>query len=72
VILVDLNSARSQPVHRAISAIVYNASGADVRTVVVDGRILIDDGHLTVLDEKALLEECRAAARALVRRAGIA
>ena len=69
--LVDLNNARSMPVHRPESALVYNASGPDVHTVLVEGRILLDAGRVTVLDEAALLEECRQAARDLLRRAGV-
>jgi 5-methylthioadenosine/S-adenosylhomocysteine deaminase len=69
--VVDLNNARSMPVHRPESALVYNASGADVHTVLVDGRILLDAGQVTVLDEAALLEECRRAAGNLLRRAGV-
>jgi predicted kinase len=51
--------------------VVYNASGADVHTVLVEGRILLDAGQVTVLDEAALLEECRQAARDLLRRANV-
>jgi 5-methylthioadenosine/S-adenosylhomocysteine deaminase len=69
--MVDLNNARSMPVHRPESAVVYNASGADVHTVIVDGQILLDAGRVTVLDEAALLEECRQAAQALLRRANV-
>lgn len=69
--LVNLNNARTMPVHNPQSALVYNATGPDVHTVVVDGRILLDAGRVTVLDEEALLEECRQAASRLLRRAGI-
>jgi 5-methylthioadenosine/S-adenosylhomocysteine deaminase len=71
ITLVNLNNARSMPVHRPESALVYNASGADVHTVLVEGRILLDAGEVTVLDETVLLEECRKAAQDLLRRAGI-
>ena len=69
--LVNLNTARSMPVHRPESAVVYNATGPDVHTVIVDGRILLDEGRVTILDEAALLDECRAVAERLLRRAGI-
>jgi 5-methylthioadenosine/S-adenosylhomocysteine deaminase len=69
--LVNLNTARSMPVHHPQSAIVYNASGADVHTVMVDGQILLDAGRITMLDEAALLEECRRAAKQLLKRAGV-
>ena len=70
--LVNLNTARAMPVHRPESALVYNASGPDVHTVIVEGRILLDAGRVVVLDEEALLAECRSAARQLLSRAGVA
>jgi 5-methylthioadenosine/S-adenosylhomocysteine deaminase len=69
--IVNLNNARSMPVHLPESALVYNASGADVHTVLVEGRILLDSGRVTVLDEEALLEDCRQAAQDLLRRANV-
>jgi len=69
--IVDLDNARCQPVHSAASALVYNASGADVHTVIVDGQILLDAGRVTMLDEAALLADCRVAAKQLMRRVGI-
>jgi 5-methylthioadenosine/S-adenosylhomocysteine deaminase len=72
VVLVDLDSPRMQPVWRVPSALVYNANGGDVDTVIVAGRVLMRDKEIVCLDEKALLEECRHAGRKLVERAGIA
>jgi 5-methylthioadenosine/S-adenosylhomocysteine deaminase len=69
--LVNLNTARSMPVHHPQSALVYNASGPDVHTVIVDGQILLDAGRVTMLDEAALLAECRAAGQKLLQRAGV-
>jgi 5-methylthioadenosine/S-adenosylhomocysteine deaminase len=72
ITIVNLNNARCQPVHSAASALVYNASGADVHTVIVGGEILLDAGRVVGLDEAGLLESCRVAADDLMRRAGIA
>jgi len=69
--LVNLDNARCMPVHRPDSALVFNASGPDVHTVIVDGQILLDAGRVVLLDEAALLDECRLAALSLLRRAGI-
>ncbi|HEY83712.1 MAG TPA: amidohydrolase [Chloroflexi bacterium] len=71
ITLVNLNTVRSMPVHRPESALVYNASGPDAHTVIVDGQILLDAGEVTVLDEAALLEEARRAAAALLKRAEV-
>jgi 5-methylthioadenosine/S-adenosylhomocysteine deaminase len=69
--MVNLDTARSMPVHSPASALVYNATGPDVHTVIVDGNILLDAGRVTVLDEEELLDESRAAARRLMHRAGL-
>jgi 5-methylthioadenosine/S-adenosylhomocysteine deaminase len=71
LILVDLDNARCMPVHKPESALVYNANGPDVHTVMVDGRILLDAGRVTMLDEAELLAECRQAARRLLVRADV-
>lgn len=71
VTIVDLNNARCQPVHSVASALVYNASGPDVHTVIVGGQILLDAGRVTTVDEADLLEACRDAAVRLMERAGI-
>jgi 5-methylthioadenosine/S-adenosylhomocysteine deaminase len=71
VVLVDLNSPRMQPVWRVPSALVYNANGGDVDTVIVDGRVLMQGKRVTCLDEAALLDECRRAAKSLLKRAGV-
>ena len=71
VTVVDLDNAHCVPVHHPESALVYNAVGPDVRFVIVDGRVLLDEGRVTVLDEESLRAECRKAARHLVARAGL-
>ena len=71
LVVVDLRSVFTAPVHRVPSALVFCASPANVTHVVVDGQILIDDGRLTIVDEDALLHEAEESARALWRRVGV-
>lgn len=71
VVLVDLNTPRAMPVHRVSSALVYNASGGDVDTVIVDGQILMRNKHVLHVDEEALLAEARDACARLFERAGV-
>jgi 5-methylthioadenosine/S-adenosylhomocysteine deaminase len=71
ITLIDLNTVRCQPVHRAAAAVAYNASGPDVHSVIVGGEVLLDAGRVTMLDERTLLEACRDAAARLMRRAAI-
>jgi 5-methylthioadenosine/S-adenosylhomocysteine deaminase len=71
VVLVDLDTPMAAPVHRIPSALVYNAGVRDVHTVIVDGRILMQDKEILFLDEKALLREARQSCDRLFKRAGI-
>ncbi|HFD40730.1 MAG TPA: amidohydrolase [Anaerolineae bacterium] len=71
LVLVDLDTPRAAPVHRAPSALVYNAAGGDVDTVIVDGRILMRDKRVLVVDERKALAEARAACARLFERAGL-
>jgi 5-methylthioadenosine/S-adenosylhomocysteine deaminase len=72
VVIVDLRSVFLAPVHRVISALVFNASPRDVRDVIVDGEIVIRDRLVLSVDEQQLLADAGEAARALFRRSGIA
>ena len=71
ITLIDLDAPHIMPVHRVPSALVYNAHGGDVDTVIVDGRVLMRNKEVLFLDETALLAECRAANQRLFDRAGI-
>lgn len=71
ITIVDLDNARCQPVHSVASALVYNAAGPDVHTVIVGGEILLDGGRVTTVDEAWLLDACRAAAAHLMARIGL-
>jgi 5-methylthioadenosine/S-adenosylhomocysteine deaminase len=71
IVLVNLARPHIAPAHSAASALVYNANGNDVDTVIVGGQILVRGGKLTQLDEARLVAECQAAAEGIIARAGI-
>lgn len=59
LILVDWKKTHIAPVHKPDSALVYNANGNDVDTVIVDGEIVVRNKQSTRVDEAALIEECQ-------------
>ena len=71
VVLVDMDTPFAMPVHSAVSALVYNLSYGSVDTVIVDGKILMKDKKVLVVDEKAVLKEARLACKKLFDRAGV-
>lgn len=68
--VVDLTGVAVQPVHRAVSALVYSARAGDVVMTVVGGRVVYEDGRCPGIDEEALSAHARERAHRLVERAG--
>ncbi|HEY6820916.1 MAG TPA: amidohydrolase family protein [Burkholderiales bacterium] len=54
--LVDLSDPSFVPLNSAARQLVYTESGRGVRTVVVDGRVVLRDGRLTLVDQDKLRE----------------
>jgi len=61
IIVIDLDQPHLTPIYDPYSHLVYAATGADVQTVLVHGRILVQDRRLLSFD----LEETLARAREL-------
>ncbi|AXK33981.1 amidohydrolase [Streptomyces armeniacus] len=59
LILVDVTGPHVQPVHDLAAALVHSARSADVRTTIVDGRVLMRDRQLLTLDVPEILAELR-------------
>ena len=73
VIVVDLAQSHSSPQRDdVVSALVYSAGSSDVRTTIIDGRVVMRDGELLTLNEADVIEEANREASALAERAGIA
>jgi len=56
---VDLNRPHLQPVYNVVSQLVYAATGADVRDVIIDGKIVMQNRQLLTLNEEEILAEAR-------------
>jgi 5-methylthioadenosine/S-adenosylhomocysteine deaminase len=68
--LFDLHRLNVTPVHDVISAIVYASAPENIRTVIVGGRVVIEDGRSTLVDEEALIRELQERSEAVARRTG--
>jgi 5-methylthioadenosine/S-adenosylhomocysteine deaminase len=71
LILLDTRAPHLTPMHHPVSAIVYAAGGADVRTVLVAGRVVVRDRNVLTVDPEGIMQDvARLAAR--MRAGGIA
>jgi 5-methylthioadenosine/S-adenosylhomocysteine deaminase len=59
VLVVSMASARQMPLYDPVSHIVYATRGDDVRTTVVNGKVLMRDRRVLTLDRRAVLAEAR-------------
>jgi 5-methylthioadenosine/S-adenosylhomocysteine deaminase len=71
LVLYDLDTPEWRPLLNPVNNLVYAATGASVRTVLIDGRVVLDDGRLTTVDERALYDRVERSSREHVGRAGV-
>jgi 5-methylthioadenosine/S-adenosylhomocysteine deaminase len=68
IIIVDMDKPHLLPVHNQISHLVYATRGSDVKTTIVNGNILMEDGVVKSIDQEKVMEEADIAAEMLIRR----
>ncbi len=59
IVILDAETAAFTPWNDVKNHLVYCENGSSVRKVYVDGRLLLDDGKVLSVDEKALFAELR-------------
>ncbi len=62
LVIIDLRTTRYGPVRDPINALVEYGSGADVELVLVDGQIVIENGHSTKINDEELFAQAQAGA----------
>lgn len=70
-IVIDTRKPHLTPSPNPVSTVVHCATGADVREVVIDGKVVVRDGRVLTLDEEKVVRTARERAEALYRRAGV-
>lgn len=57
IVLADLNKPHLVPLYDIYSHIVYSMNPADISTVMVNGRVLLEDRKLTIADEQEIIQK---------------
>ena len=66
IILIDTNSANMVPDSSTLSSnVIYSANGSNVDTTICNGKILMENKKLSVLDEQEIYEKARKAIKEL-------
>jgi cytosine/adenosine deaminase-related metal-dependent hydrolase len=72
LIVFDLDLPEWRPLLDPVNTLVYSASAASVRTVMVDGRVVLDERRVTTVDEGEILARAERLSRPYLARAGLA
>jgi 5-methylthioadenosine/S-adenosylhomocysteine deaminase len=59
IVLLDFQKLHLTPCHNVYANLIYSATKADVDTVIIAGRVQLEDGVFTALDEQALMADMR-------------
>ncbi|TFG71364.1 MAG: hypothetical protein E4H27_04780, partial [Anaerolineales bacterium] len=60
IVIIDFDKSHLTPCHDVLAHLVYAVNKADVDTVLIDGKIHLENGNLITLDEDAIIAEARA------------
>jgi 5-methylthioadenosine/S-adenosylhomocysteine deaminase len=55
LIIIDTHKPHLTPMYNPVSHLVYAAMGSDVRTSIINGAIVMEDGHLKTINLKSVL-----------------
>ena len=68
ITLLDLNQPHTYPpAGDVVSRVVYSAQATDVRTVLVDGRVVVEDRELLTADLNTILSSAARSGKSLLR-----
>jgi 5-methylthioadenosine/S-adenosylhomocysteine deaminase len=71
LVLYDLDVPEWRPLLDPVNSLVYAATGASVRTVLIDGCPVLDEGRVTTIDEMDVYRRIETLSRAQIARAGV-
>ncbi len=71
MVLFDTRRVEWRTLHNPVNALVYNADGRSVHTVLVDGNVVVEGGRPTFVDEGALVDRTQEMAERLLARTGV-
>jgi cytosine/adenosine deaminase-related metal-dependent hydrolase len=71
LVVHDTDRPEWRPLLNVMNQLVWSADGRGVHTVVCDGRVLVEDGAMTTVDEAALYAAAQRSGEAITARSGL-
>src|ERR1041385_4758542 len=71
IVIVDLDDLNQTPWYNIYSDLVYSAKADDVRTVIIEGRVIMRDRRLLTLNEETIKADARRYRERIVQSVGV-
>ena len=71
LVLHDSDRPEWRPLLNVMNQLVWSADGRGVHTVLVDGHVVVEDGHCTNIDEQQLWADVQSMGEAITARSGL-
>jgi 5-methylthioadenosine/S-adenosylhomocysteine deaminase len=71
LVIVDLDDLNQTPFYNIYSDLVYSAKAGDVRTVIIEGRVIMRDRKLLTLNEETIKADARRYREKIVQSVGV-
>jgi 5-methylthioadenosine/S-adenosylhomocysteine deaminase len=71
LVIVDLESLNQTPSYNIYSDLVYATKAGDVRTVIIEGRVVMRDRRLLTLNEETIKADARRYRERIIRSVGV-
>jgi cytosine/adenosine deaminase-related metal-dependent hydrolase len=71
LVLFDTRRPEWRTLFNPVNSLVYNADGRSVHTVIVDGRVVVENHRACYVDEEELITKVQTLGERLLQRTGI-
>lgn len=71
LVLHDTDRPEWRPLLNVMNQLVWSADGRGVHTVLVDGKVVVEDGHCTTIDEERMWAESQRMGESITARSGL-
>ena len=71
LVIVDLDDLNQTPFYNIYSDLVYSAKAGDVRTVIIEGRVVMRDRRLLTLNEEKIKADARRYRERIIQSVGV-
>jgi len=70
IVILDMDSLNQTPFYNVYSSLVYSTKATDVRTVIINGRVVMLDRRLLTLNESAIKRDANAYREKIIKSLG--